>query len=182
MRGRVLFALLGFVLLLTNSCSDDNTGVNGGGMVTIAGVVRSIDDGSLAEGVLIRQLDTDYVDEVATGSDGKYELRVPKGTKLLLHADDDPASGQDKWFPFINVDIPSVVVNDDSVPFNRDGKNVFAHFVLDCDPEIIPGDEVMVVDGEDRLVAVGSARMAAREMKDFGGGMAVDVREGCPPE
>jgi predicted RNA-binding protein (TIGR00451 family) len=78
------------------------------------------------------------------------------------------------------LDTPSlrVTVTDDSVPFNREGKSVFAHFVTDCDPDIIPGDEVMVVDREDTLVAVGQAVMGAREMMDFQSGMAVDVREG----
>jgi 7-cyano-7-deazaguanine tRNA-ribosyltransferase len=81
------------------------------------------------------------------------------------------------------LDAPSlrVTVKDDSVPFNREGRSVFAHFVTGCDPDIVPGDEVLVVDGDDALVAVGRAVMGAREMADFQSGVAVDVREGLAP-
>ncbi|MGB0651876.1 MAG: tRNA guanosine(15) transglycosylase TgtA [Thermoplasmatota archaeon] len=71
-----------------------------------------------------------------------------------------------------------VVVHDDSVPFNRDGKSVFAQFVLGADPALRPGDECLVVDQQDRLVAVGRALLNDEEMADFQGGMAVKVREG----
>jgi 7-cyano-7-deazaguanine tRNA-ribosyltransferase len=76
-----------------------------------------------------------------------------------------------------------VVVAADSVPFNRAGKSVFAQFVVSCDPGLRPFDECLVVDEKDGLVAVGQALMAAEEMADFRGGMAVKVREGvaAPP-
>jgi 7-cyano-7-deazaguanine tRNA-ribosyltransferase len=71
-----------------------------------------------------------------------------------------------------------VVVNEDSVQFNREGKNVMAKFVLDCDDGLRPGDEVLVVDELDELVAVGRANMTREEMLAFKKGVAVDVREG----
>ncbi len=71
-----------------------------------------------------------------------------------------------------------VVVAADSVPFNREGKSVFAQFVVACDPELRPGDECLVVDEKDALVAVGRALLNAEEMADFGHGMAVKVRQG----
>ncbi len=71
-----------------------------------------------------------------------------------------------------------VVVNEDSVQFNREGKNVMAKFVLDCDGELRPGDEVLVVDRKDALVAIGRARMNREEMLAFDRGIAVDVRDG----
>jgi 7-cyano-7-deazaguanine tRNA-ribosyltransferase len=71
-----------------------------------------------------------------------------------------------------------VVVEDDSVEFNREGKNVFAKFVLDCDEEIRPGDEVLIVDKNDELVAVGRTLMNKEEMLAFNIGIAVKVREG----
>lgn len=73
-----------------------------------------------------------------------------------------------------------VVVADDSVPFNRAGKSVFAQFVVSCDDAVRPFDDVLVVDRADRLVAVGQAMMNAEEMADFRSGMAVKVREGAP--
>ncbi|MCK5548197.1 MAG: DUF5591 domain-containing protein, partial [Thermoplasmata archaeon] len=71
-----------------------------------------------------------------------------------------------------------VVVAGDSVEFNRDGKNVFAKFVIECDEELRPMDEVLVVDDKDNLVAVGRARMNREEMLSFKKGVAVEVREG----
>jgi 7-cyano-7-deazaguanine tRNA-ribosyltransferase len=71
-----------------------------------------------------------------------------------------------------------VTVKDDSIPFNREGKNVFNAFVTECDPEIRPMDEVMVVDQKDDLVALGRAILTREEMFSFRTGIAVKVREG----
>lgn len=73
-----------------------------------------------------------------------------------------------------------VVVDEESAPLNREGKNVFAKFVVECDDELRPLDEVLVVDEEDSLVAVGRALMNREEMLAFERGMAVKVREGSP--
>ena len=72
-----------------------------------------------------------------------------------------------------------VAVGDDSEPFVRDGKNAFAKFVAEVDPEIRPGDEVLVVHEGGELLAVGRAELAAEAMLDFDSGMAVKVREGA---
>jgi len=74
-----------------------------------------------------------------------------------------------------------VIVESDSVPFHRDGKNVFAKFVRDADPAIRPRDEVLVVSPEDELVSVAQAFMNRREMLAFKRGVAAYVREAVPP-
>lgn len=71
-----------------------------------------------------------------------------------------------------------VLVDEESAPFNREGKNVFAKFVEECDEEVRPWDEVLVVDGSDDLLAVGRAVMNREEMMAFQKGVAVKVREG----
>ena len=71
-----------------------------------------------------------------------------------------------------------VVVQSDTAEFNREGKNVMAKFVKDCDEGIRPGDEVLVVDEEDELVAVARAFMNKEEMLSFSEGVAARVREG----
>lgn len=71
-----------------------------------------------------------------------------------------------------------VVVGDDSEPFVRDGKNAFAKFVRSVDPDVRPGDEVLVVHESGDLLAVGRAELSADAMVDFETGMAVKVREG----
>ena len=70
-----------------------------------------------------------------------------------------------------------VVVEDDAVPFIREGKNVFAKFVIECDDELRPYDEALIVDSKDELIAVGQCRMNREEMLSFESGMAAKTRE-----
>ena len=74
------------------------------------------------------------------------------------------------------------MVGDDSEPFVRDGRNVFAKFVRTVDPAVRPGDEVLVEHHDGALLAVGRAELSAAAMGDFGTGVAVSVREGVPDE
>jgi len=71
-----------------------------------------------------------------------------------------------------------VIVLADSVEFNLQGKNAFTKFVLECNDELRPGDEALVVDENDRLVAFGRVPMNREEMLAFSKGVAVKVREG----
>ena len=95
--------------------------------------------------------------------DGLYTLR-PEGAKRIVE----------------NVPAPHmrVVVNDDAVPFVSEGRNVFAAFVLDCDVNIRPMEEVLVVNSKDELLAVGRAILVREEMFSFKKGIAVKVRNG----
>jgi conserved protein with predicted RNA binding PUA domain len=58
------------------------------------------------------------------------------------------------------------------------GKNAFAKHVISADPGIRSGDEVLVVSGDDNLIATGSAMLAGAEMLAFNYGVAVKVRQG----
>jgi 7-cyano-7-deazaguanine tRNA-ribosyltransferase len=97
--------------------------------------------------------------------DGFWTLK-PDGAKLLHAALPAPRN--------------RVVVAADSIPFNRAGKSVFAQFVKACDEALRPGDECLVVDESDDLVAVGQVILVAEEMADFRQGAAVKVRDGIP--
>ena len=70
-----------------------------------------------------------------------------------------------------------VVVGDESEPFVREGKNVFAKFVSEADPGIRPGDEILVEHEDGDLLAVGRAELAGEGMTEFETGMAVFVRK-----
>lgn len=70
-----------------------------------------------------------------------------------------------------------VVVNNDAVDFVKEGKSVFAKFVEDCDPELRPLDECLIVDEKDNLLAVGRCILNRMEMLSFNYGMAVKTRE-----
>jgi len=69
-----------------------------------------------------------------------------------------------------------VIVEDDAVPFIKDGKSVFSKFVKDCDPDIRPYDECLIVDESDNLLAVGRCILNRDEMLFFEYGMAVKNR------
>ncbi|PNX52615.1 MAG: hypothetical protein BV458_08680 [Thermoplasmata archaeon M9B2D] len=100
---------------------------------------------------------------------------------LSMRADDglftlkaDGARRLHAWFPF---PVLRVVVADDAVPFVSEGKSVFSKFVLDCDPDLRPFDECVVVDRNDVLVAVGRTLLTRDEMLSFTHGIAVKTRE-----
>ena len=71
-----------------------------------------------------------------------------------------------------------VVIAREAIPFVRQGKNVFAKFVIDCDDALRPYDEALIVSEDDELIAVGQAIMNKDEMMAFERGMAVKTREG----
>jgi 7-cyano-7-deazaguanine tRNA-ribosyltransferase len=95
-------------------------------------------------------------------SDGFFTLR-PSGAEKLH-----------KRFPSPRL---RVIVNADSVEFNKEGKNVFGGFVLDCDPDLVPMDEVLVVNESDQLIAIGRALLVKDEMLSVKKGLVVKVRE-----
>ncbi len=71
-----------------------------------------------------------------------------------------------------------VVVNRDAAPFVAKGKNAFSRHVVEADPDIRAGEEVMVVDEKDNFLATGKAILCALEMTAFKKGVAVEIRNG----
>ncbi|THE66444.1 PUA domain containing protein [Salinadaptatus halalkaliphilus] len=102
---------------------------------------------------------------VSFGTDGRFTLGIEGGRRLAAGLE-SPAY--------------RVVVDDESEPFVRDEKNVFAKFVREAGDEIRPGDEVLVVHERGELLAVGTAQLDAAAITAFDTGMAVAVREGVP--
>jgi predicted RNA-binding protein (TIGR00451 family) len=72
----------------------------------------------------------------------------------------------------------SVQVQKEAVAFVEKGGDVFAKHVVHADEELRPGEEVIVLNGSNRIVAVGRAMLSGDEMKDFKRGIAVKVRRG----
>lgn len=71
-----------------------------------------------------------------------------------------------------------VKVSDEATPFVAKGKSVFAKHVIDADREIRPQEEVIVVDSNGEVLAVGRALLNGEEMVAFKCGVAVKVRVG----
>lgn len=69
-----------------------------------------------------------------------------------------------------------VVCDDSAVPFIRESKNLMAPGVIDAHKDIMPGDEVIIVDGSRNAVATGLARMTSAEMIKEERGLAVKTK------
>ncbi|MFB6112632.1 MAG: PUA domain-containing protein [Halodesulfurarchaeum sp.] len=114
-----------------------------------------------------RQVAVDGARLVTLKTDGRFSLGLEGGVRIAS-----------------NLPFPAyrVVVGDESEPFVRDGKNVFAKFVRRVDPDVRASDEVVVEHERNEVIAVGRAELDASAMMDFESGMAVSVREGRPAE
>jgi len=94
--------------------------------------------------------------------DGRFTLKL-EGGRLLLDVLAPPRM--------------RVVAEDEPAEFAAKGTNVFAKFVNECDPDIRPGDDVLVVNTKGDLAAVGRALMNREEMLAFRRGVAVRVKD-----
>jgi len=107
-----------------------------------------------------------YCDEKHTlsmrASDGMFTLKID-GAKFLH-----------QYFKYPRL---RVTIEKDAVSFIKQGKSVFSKFVLDCDPELRPFDECLIVDEKDELIAVGRCMLNRSEMLSFNYGMAVKTRD-----
>jgi len=155
---------------------------SGGGLGDDGDDIRRVADYQFGggAGALLFPEDDEY--EVKRSSSGRPSQVIADGGRLVtLGVDGRFTLGVEGGRRLADLDRPKnrVVVGDDSEPFVRDGKNAFAKFVTEADPEIRPGDEVLVVHREGRLLAVGRAELSADAMLDFDAGMAVKVRDGA---
>jgi uncharacterized protein with predicted RNA binding PUA domain len=96
-------------------------------------------------------------------SDGRLTLGIEGARRLMAAL---PAPGY------------RVTIRDDVAEFVAKGKNAFAKHITAADPQIRAGDDVLVVAGDDRLVACGAAAVSGPEMLAFNYGVAVKVRQG----
>jgi 7-cyano-7-deazaguanine tRNA-ribosyltransferase len=71
-----------------------------------------------------------------------------------------------------------VVVNQDAEPFAREGKSIFAKFVINCDIDIHAMEEVLITNDEDQLLAFGKSVLNGKEILNFNTGQAVKTRKG----
>lgn len=145
--------------------------------------VRAIADYQFGHGAADALLAGGRVEMKTSANTGKVRTVTVDGEHVLsLRAEDGfftlkiaGARRLHKALPFPRM---RVVVKSDSVEFNRLGKNVFAQFVEKWDPTLRPGEECLVVDWADNLVACGQMHLAASELGFFKKGLAVHVREG----
>ena len=75
-----------------------------------------------------------------------------------------------------------VTVRSDVAKFIAEGGDVFAAHIVSADDEVRARDEVVVLDEEGKVLAVGRAVLSGEEMRAFKRGVAVKVRRGCLEE
>jgi len=71
-----------------------------------------------------------------------------------------------------------IVVQNDIAEFIAEGRNVFCKHVVDIDENLRPNDEVIIVNENDKLLAVGRLKIPVSYIKSFKSGVAVNVRRG----
>jgi len=96
-------------------------------------------------------------------TDGLFSLTI-EGAKRLIAA----MNPRQFW----------VQIQKEAVGFVGKGSDVFARHVLCVDDELRLGEEAVILDENNKVVAVGRAILSGEEMKDFKRGVAVKVRKG----
>jgi uncharacterized protein with predicted RNA binding PUA domain len=71
-----------------------------------------------------------------------------------------------------------VVISEEAAPFVEKGKTAFIKHVVEIDTELRAGEEVLVTDKDDRLLATGQLLLSPAEILALNSGAAVDVRAG----
>lgn len=115
---------------------------------------------------------TGKIRHIYAGDDLLATLRARDGVLVLS------MNGARRLHSYLEYPKSRVVVNDDAEPFAREGKSIFAKFIIDMDINIRANDEVLIVNGNDDLLAFGKSILDGREIKDFNVGQAVKTRKG----
>ena len=70
------------------------------------------------------------------------------------------------------------IVSSEVSEFIKEGRSVFCKHVIDIDENLRPMDEVIVVDQNDELLAIGRLKIPITYVKTFKNGVAIKVRRG----
>ncbi len=75
----------------------------------------------------------------------------------------------------------AVVINDIS-EFIKEGRNVFCKHIVNIDESLRPMDEIIVVNQNDELLAIGRVNIPVEYVKTFKKGVAINTRKGVLKE
>ena len=75
----------------------------------------------------------------------------------------------------------TVKITEDASKYIALGKSVFAKHIVECGSRIKPGSEVVVLDSNNHVLAVGKAILSSKMMIDFSSGVAVKIRNSIEP-
>ena len=71
-----------------------------------------------------------------------------------------------------------IIVQNDISDFIKKGRNVFCKHVIDIDNSLRPLDEVIVVNENDEVLAIGRLKIPVPYIRTFKSGIAINVRKG----
>jgi archaeosine-15-forming tRNA-guanine transglycosylase len=71
-----------------------------------------------------------------------------------------------------------IIVEDDAAKYASESKSVFTHHVIGFDPNLLPNCEVLVVDKQDKLAAIGKLNVPVHFITKERNGVAVKVKKG----
>ncbi|MEN6341292.1 MAG: PUA domain-containing protein [Methanospirillum sp.] len=133
---------------------------------------RNVGVGLFPDDVTFTRSTTGRIRNVLLGKERLATIRAQDGRLVLGIA------GARRLHAMLAAPAYRVVVLDEVEEFVAAGKNAMAKHVTGADPAIRAGDEVLVVAGDDRLVATGTAVLSGTEMTACMYGVAVNVRSG----
>lgn len=134
-----------------------------------AGAGEGIFNGDLK---IVKSRKTGKIRHVYDGEELIATLRASDGVFVLAR---EGARRLHRYLPYPK---NRVVVNEDAEPFAREGKSIFAKFVINCDIDIHAKEEVLIVNEQDQLLAFGKSILNGKEILDFNTGQAVKTRKG----
>jgi len=133
---------------------------------------RGAGAGLFPDGCEFRLSRTGRIRQVTSGSDRIATVRARDGRLTLSFA------GAGRLREAIPPPAYRVTMDPSVSEFIARGKTAFARHVVSADPGIRAGDEVLLVTGNDELLATGIALLSGAEMLSFNYGPAVKVRQG----
>ena len=147
------------------------------------GKVRSIADYQFGKGVGVK-LFPDSIEIQLSPRTGRIRYINLDGKRLAtLRPTDGLLSLSIKAAKFMIENIPQpkcfVTVQNAVSKYVATGGDVFAVHVVKVDPEIGAKDEVIAIDEDGKVLAVGRTVLSSDEMLAFKTGVAVKVRHGC---
>ena len=119
---------------------------------------------------------TKRIRQVWSGEDRLVTLRASDGFFTL------GIKGAERIHRLFPAPLLRVVVVDDAVPFVSQGKTAFAKHIVSVDPALRAGDEVLITDRNDNLIATGQLLLSPQEVMATGQGPGVNVRSGILKE
>lgn len=148
--------------------------------------VRTIADYQFSKGVGT-QLFPDNIEIQLSPRTGRIRYINHNGQRLAtLRPTDGLLSLSIKAAQIITQQIPQakcfVTVKNEVAPYIARGGDVFAVHVVAVDDEIRAKDEVIAIDEDRNVLAVGRALLSANEIRAFKTGIAVKTRHGAKEE